>query len=117
VPIRKVTDGTSNTLFVGERPVINWVGGGGDFGWWATGAGMGPPTGRGDNVLDASVGLRPGSPTANKLDDVFHWWSYHPGGAHFVYVDGHTRHLSYEIDHLTFLAMSSRNGREARTEK
>jgi prepilin-type N-terminal cleavage/methylation domain-containing protein/prepilin-type processing-associated H-X9-DG protein len=116
--IRQVIDGASSTLFVGERPVINWQQAGGDFGWWAHGAGLlSPPAGRGDNVLDASEGLRPGTPAANQLDDVFHWWSYHPGGAHFVYVDGHTRFLSYEIDHLTLLAMSSRNGREARAEK
>jgi prepilin-type processing-associated H-X9-DG protein len=116
--IRKVTDGASNTLFVGERPVINWQQAGGDFGWWATGAGLlGPPAGRGDNVLDASGGLRPGTSAASMLDDVFHWWSYHTGGAHFVYVDGHTRFLSYEIDHLTLLAMSSRNGGEARADK
>jgi prepilin-type N-terminal cleavage/methylation domain-containing protein len=116
--IRKVTDGASSTLFVGERPVINWVQAGGDFGWWAAGAGyLTPPAGRGDNVLDASEGLRQGTPAANALDDVFHWWSYHTGGAHFVYVDGRTRFLSYEIDHLTLLAMSSRNGGEARAEK
>jgi prepilin-type N-terminal cleavage/methylation domain-containing protein/prepilin-type processing-associated H-X9-DG protein len=118
VPIRKVTDGASNTLFVGERPVINWVQAGGDFGWWAHGAGyLWPPVGRGDNVLDASEGLRPGSQAANLLDDVFHWWSHHSGGAHFVFVDGHTRFLTYEIDHRTLLAMSSRNGGEARAEK
>jgi prepilin-type processing-associated H-X9-DG protein len=116
--IRKVTDGASSTLFVGERPVINWQQAGGDFGWWAHGAGyLTPPAGRGDNVLDSSEGLRQGTSAANQLDDVFHWWSYHPGGAHFVYVDGHTRFLSYEIDHLTLLAMSSRNGGEARAEK
>jgi type II secretory pathway pseudopilin PulG len=116
--IRKVTDGKSKTLFVGERPVINWVQAGGDFGWWAHGAGyLTPPVGRGDNVLDASGGLRQGTYAANQLDDVFHWWSFHTGGAHFVYVDAHTRFLSYEIDHLTLLAMSSRNGGEARAEK
>jgi prepilin-type processing-associated H-X9-DG protein len=116
--IRKVIDGASNTLFVGERPVINWAGAGGDFGWWAHGAGLlTPPSGRGDNVLDASGGLRAGTPAANTLDDVFHWWSFHTGGVHFVYVDGHTRFLSYEIDHDTLLAMSSRNGKEARADK
>ena len=46
------------------------------------------------------------------FDDVFHWWSFHPGGAHFVFVDGSTRFLSYDIDHHSLLALSSRNGGE-----
>jgi prepilin-type processing-associated H-X9-DG protein len=112
--IAKVTDGTSKTLLIGERPIIEWENSGGDFGWWAAGAGLfwGPP-GRGDNVLDSSEGLRPGSPQADTLDDIFHWWSYHPGGAHFVFVDGGARLLSYNIDHNTLLALTSRDGGEA----
>jgi hypothetical protein len=57
------------------------------------------------------------SPRANMLDDVFHWWSYHPGGAHFAFVNGSTRLLSYDIDHNTLLTLSSRHGGQARAEK
>jgi prepilin-type N-terminal cleavage/methylation domain-containing protein len=113
ISIGQVSDGTSKTLFVGERPIINWSNSGGDFGWWAAGGGMnGPPAGRGDNVLDSSGGLRLGSVRADNLDDVFHWWSYHASGAHFVLVDGSARLLSYDIDHNTFLALSTRSGGE-----
>jgi prepilin-type N-terminal cleavage/methylation domain-containing protein len=111
--IGKVTDGTSQTLFVGERPIITWSNNGGDFGWWANGHGLQwPPAGRGDNVLDSSGGLRPGSLRGDQLDDVFHWWSYHVGGGQFLFVDGSTRLVSYDIDHHTLRALSTRNGGE-----
>jgi hypothetical protein len=113
LPIGKVTDGTSKTLFVGERPIIEWSNSDGDAGWWANGHGLQwPPAGRGDNVLDSSGGLRPGSQRADTLDDVFHWWSYHATGGQFLFVDGSTRLLSYDIDHHTLLALSTRNGGE-----
>jgi hypothetical protein len=113
VPLRKVTDGTSKTLLVGERPVIEWENEGGDFGWWAAGAGLfWPPVGRGDNVLDSSEGLRLGTPLANSVDDVFHWWSYHHGGGQFLFVDGSVHFLSYDVEYRTLLALSSRDGGE-----
>lgn len=113
VPHRKVTDGTSKTLWIGERPVVRWGNNNGDYGWWAAGAGLNwLPSGRGDNILDSSEGLRPGTPLADSLDDLFHWWSFHAGGAHFLYVDGSVHFLSYDVDHPTVLALSSRNGAE-----
>jgi prepilin-type N-terminal cleavage/methylation domain-containing protein len=116
VELRSVTDGTSHTLFVGERPVIDFfdsVGGfEGDFGWWAAGSGFDwPPCGRGDNILDSSEGLRAGDPEIGS--DVFHWWSFHGVGAQFLFVDGSAHLLSYDIDYNTLLALSSRNGGEA----
>jgi len=116
VELRSVTDGTSHTLLVGERPVVdffNSTGGNiGDFGWWAAGSGYDwPPCGRGDNILDSSEGLRAGDPETHA--DVFHWWSYHNDGAHFVFVDGGARLLSYSIDYNVLLGLSSRNGAES----
>jgi prepilin-type N-terminal cleavage/methylation domain-containing protein/prepilin-type processing-associated H-X9-DG protein len=111
VPLRKVPDGTSQTLFVGERPVIEWENASGDFGWWAAGSGLlWPPVGRGDNILDSSEGLRPGTHLADSLDDVFHWWSYHPSTSHFLFVDGSVRSLSYDIEYGALAALSTRNG-------
>jgi prepilin-type N-terminal cleavage/methylation domain-containing protein len=115
VELRSVTDGTSHTLLVGERPVVDFFSSTGsnlgDFGWWAAGGGFDwPPCGRGDNILDSSEGLRAGDPETHA--DVFHWWSYHDDGAHLVYVDGSARLLSYSIDYSVLLALSSRNGAE-----
>jgi prepilin-type N-terminal cleavage/methylation domain-containing protein len=111
LPIGQVTDGTSNTLFVGERPIVEWSNSSGDFGWWAAGSGLHwPPVGRGDNVLDASGGLRPGTIHADTLDDVFHWWSFHATGGQFLFVDGSAHLLSYDIDHNTLLALTTRSG-------
>jgi prepilin-type N-terminal cleavage/methylation domain-containing protein/prepilin-type processing-associated H-X9-DG protein len=115
VELRSVTDGTSHTLFVGERPQVDFFSTsgamGGDYGWWAAGSGSDwPPCGRGDNILDSSQGLFAGDPEAHA--DVFHWWSLHPGGAHFAFVDGSARMLSYDIDYSIVLALSSRNGAE-----
>jgi prepilin-type N-terminal cleavage/methylation domain-containing protein/prepilin-type processing-associated H-X9-DG protein len=109
VELRTVTDGTSHTLFVGERPIIDYFNSNGDFGWWAAGAGLDwPACGRGDNILDSSEGLYAGDPAAGA--DVFHWWSYHGDGGHFMFVDGSARMLSYSIDQNVLLSLSSRNG-------
>jgi prepilin-type N-terminal cleavage/methylation domain-containing protein/prepilin-type processing-associated H-X9-DG protein len=115
VKLKSVTDGTSHTLFVGERPLVDFfIARGtvsGDFGWWAAGIGLDwPPCGRGDNILDSSEGLRSGDPRIGA--DVLHWWSFHQGGAQFLFVDGSARLIEYSIDHSTLLGMSSRNGGE-----
>lgn len=100
-----VTDGLSNTLFVGERPP------GSDFhyGWWYGGRGQ-PWSSAGDMIL----GIRepnlelivPGSPCGpgfysfgpSRFDDpcgAFHFWSPHSGGTNFAFGDGAVRFLSY----------------------
>jgi prepilin-type N-terminal cleavage/methylation domain-containing protein/prepilin-type processing-associated H-X9-DG protein len=112
VELRSVTDGASHTLLVGERPVVDFFDSLGDFGWWAAGAGFDwPPCGRGDNILDSSEGLYAGNPLSGT--DMFHWWSYHGDGAHFVFVDGSARLLSYSIDQSVITALSSRNAAES----
>jgi len=116
VKLSHVTDGASQTLFVGERPVGEYVfaAGSGDFGWWAAGTvDEWPPVGRGDNILDSSAGLYAGQ--KESFADVFHWWSYHSGGAEFLWVDGRVQFLSYSIDHTLLRNVSSRNGGESDT--
>ena len=116
INLRDVTDGSSSTFAFGERPVDAHVpehnpGTIGKYGWWATGEGnFWPPYGRGDNILDASEGLRAGK--QNVQADVFHFYSMHTGGAHFGFLDGSVRFLSNSMDYQTFLSISTRNGAE-----
>lgn len=100
-----IADGTSQTLLLGERPADPQA----YFGWWAAGIG-GDGFGLGDYVLDLSEGLHAGDLHGNA--DLLRYWSAHAGGAHFTMCDGSVQFLSYAIDHPTFLALGSRNGRE-----
>jgi prepilin-type N-terminal cleavage/methylation domain-containing protein/prepilin-type processing-associated H-X9-DG protein len=103
-----ITDGASQTLLVGERPPPPDA----DLGWWFAGAGEGH-TGTCDVVLGVNEvnlpnNLLPGAyaacplgtyafapGTASNPCDVFHFWSYHAGGAHFLFADGSARFAAY----------------------
>lgn len=105
IRLAQIIDGTSRTILVGERPADPQA----YWGWWAAGLGV-DEHGLGDYVLDVSEGLHDGDLTAGA--DLLHFWSAHPGGAHFAMCDGSVRFLSYSIDEKTFLALGSRNGGE-----
>lgn len=100
VKFREITDGTSNTMMIGETVVefdttnayffsaSDWASAHMQFNYR-------PPGGR-DEVLQE-------------------WWdnrgfrSQHPGGGHFAYADASTRFLNEGIDHLIYRAMATRN--------
>ena len=46
--------------------------------------------------------------------DLFQFWSYHPGGANFLYVDGSVHFLQYEADNI-LPALGTRAGGEVVT--
>lgn len=105
-----VRDGESNTLIVGERPPYpDGVGG-----WWFAGSGLFPWWGATDVVLGAkerdfgkrASSYQKGSQNDPNYEHVWHFWSHHPGGAHFVFVDAHVDFIAYNVapDLLTKLA-------------
>jgi prepilin-type N-terminal cleavage/methylation domain-containing protein/prepilin-type processing-associated H-X9-DG protein len=131
IRMAEVSDGLSNTLLVGERPVNGepW------FGWWFAGEGF-SGNGTGDVVLgareqtfwnylkanssnlpgscqtDVKLGLQPGSLT--DACDQAHFWSLHSGGANFLLGDGSVRFVSYSFDNI-LRELCTRSGGEVLT--
>ena len=121
IRIADISDGTSNTLFAGERPPSTDF----QFGWWYAGVGQ-RFTGSAEMVLGVreknmmpvtkgscapgTYGFAPGS--FNNQCDMYHFWSPHTGdGAHFLFADGSVRFLSYSAAPL-MPALASRAGGE-----
>lgn len=118
VRLTDVTDGTSGTLMVGERPPSATF----RFGWWYRGWGQSK-----DGSAEMLLGVRevnvavdaclPGPVpfAAARLDDPcagFQYWSLHPGGANFAFTDGSVRFLAYSAD-AVLPALATRAGGEA----
>jgi prepilin-type N-terminal cleavage/methylation domain-containing protein/prepilin-type processing-associated H-X9-DG protein len=96
ISFKHIKDGLSKTIAVGERGLAT------DAYWgWTFG-----PSNRRDAFLDGLIGLLPGKPDRNHED---HFWSFHPGGAIFLYGDGHVEFLSYETDATEFDSLLSRD--------
>jgi prepilin-type N-terminal cleavage/methylation domain-containing protein/prepilin-type processing-associated H-X9-DG protein len=130
VRLTTISDGTSNTLMLGERPPSTslW------YGWWFAGAGYwdGTPTdGTGDVILGTddpnytnSLGafgvscapekrhFQPGKVSDDC--DQCHFWSLHSGGGNFALADGSVRFLTYSARPL-LPAYGTRSGGEIAT--
>lgn len=123
VRLADVTDGTSATLAAGERPPSPDF----YFGWWYAGIGQNALDGSVDSVLAAreynTTYRAPTCPDGpyhfgpGRTDgpcDMFHFWSRHPGGAHFATLDGSVQFLRYDADPI-LPALATRAGGESAT--
>jgi prepilin-type N-terminal cleavage/methylation domain-containing protein/prepilin-type processing-associated H-X9-DG protein len=121
VTLPEITDGTANTIAVGERPPSADL----TYGWWFAGYGW-DGYGNGDSVMTSSdesmagyfgcrpptagkVGLAPG--TAKNHCDSAHYWSNHSTGAQFLFADGSCRFISY-ADSGVIRAAATRAGND-----
>jgi len=118
--IADITDGTSNTMVVGERPPSRDL----YYGWWFAGAGY-DGSGTGDITMGAreyayataigctgtnmKLGLQPGL-IRNDCDQS-HFWSLHTGGANFLAGDGSVKFIRYSADSI-LPALFTMNGNE-----
>jgi len=115
-----ITDGTSNTLAIGERPPSKDL----ILGWWYAGWGQ-DKDGEGDMLLgvrtrvnsiygsgcpDGPNDFKPGS--FDNQCDAFHFWSPHSGGANFLLADGSVRFIRYSANSI-MPTLASRAGGEA----
>lgn len=111
VRIADVTDGTSNTLMVGERSFYHaeatWVGA-------VTGANLAPTPGsplpvqteNAANFVLAHTGEAFDGPAVPK--EINQFTSRHVGGGNFVFADGHVVALSRTTSYATYKALSTR---------
>ncbi|WP_165072579.1 DUF1559 domain-containing protein [Paludisphaera rhizosphaerae] len=120
VTIASVTDGMSNTIALGERPVITgqeyksvWY-----YGYMEAVGSLAVPVPTGSYTFRACTLPMPykyesdlGTTTA-KTCASGHMWSNHPGGSNWLFGDGSVRFMKYSMSLNTLAALSSRNGGE-----
>jgi prepilin-type processing-associated H-X9-DG protein/prepilin-type N-terminal cleavage/methylation domain-containing protein len=120
IRLSEITDGTSVTVMVGERPPPDTL----QAGWWYTrirragvwGTLYGP-----DGVMPVEHAYIPTDPCRGPYRfgpgrpdnpcDRYHFWSLHPGGANFLFADGSVHFLSYSAQPV-MVALATRNGGE-----
>ena len=120
-----ITDGSSNTLMIGERPPTPDF----NFGWWYTGTGQ---DGSGNVDMFMGVAERVAEPVSKfaghdgpgvsrfgigRLEtfcDGLHFWSLHHGGAHFAFCDGAVRFMPYSSEYV-LTSLATRSGGEVLT--
>jgi len=116
VRMSQISDGTSNTLFVGERPSSTDL----SFGWWFAGSGESPNFGATDvclgvnevkdvDTMERDV-FREGELIDPKDEHRWHYWSLHIGGTNFLMCDGSVRFVAYDVGQRVLNAAATRAG-------
>jgi prepilin-type N-terminal cleavage/methylation domain-containing protein/prepilin-type processing-associated H-X9-DG protein len=124
VHMTDITDGTSTTLLVGERPpsADGWLG------WWYGGTGQHRDGSaemvlgvreRNDSQINFGASCPPGPyqfgpGRAGNQCDFLHFWSPHIGGANFLFADGSVHFLPYSAAPI-MPALATRSGQESVT--
>ncbi len=114
VRLTDVTDGSSSTLLIGERPPspapdLDW-------GWWTWSAYDSALAAEDRRMMAFGTGCggvgqyRAG--TAYDMCDTHHFWSYHSSGANWAFADGSVHFLTYDAQPI-LMRLASRNGGEA----
>jgi prepilin-type processing-associated H-X9-DG protein len=123
VKMTTITDGTSNTLMIGERPP---QGGTNDmyYGWWvyidydaamwAINPGTGPYSTEYTGTPCPNPAIFSKGDPKNRCD-VNHWYSMHPGGGNFAMCDGTVRFFTYDAGTTLIPQLATRAGNEVVT--
>ena len=118
--ISDITDGTSSTILLAERPPPETLQAGKWYTWVAPYRVWGELYGPDENMAalggltvgDTCTGLiRYGPGRIENPCDRYHFWSLHTGGANFAFADGSVRFLSYNAKTI-IPALSTRAGGE-----
>ena len=116
--ITSITDGTSNTLLVGERPPVAEIPCG-VWGYSELDSAMGLPNTKqwcanqdqqGRPCPGGNQWFQPGTP--GNWCDGNHYWSKHPGGGNWLFCDGSVHFLQYNIGTSVQAALATKAGGE-----
>jgi prepilin-type processing-associated H-X9-DG protein len=117
VASRDVTDGTSQTLYVGERSLLlggatTWAGAVTGAVLYPSGNGVGRPVPElAPGLVLAHAGERVGPGAVNS--EVNQFYSAHSGqGVNVLFGDGHVSFLKATMSYTAYIALATRNGGE-----